>query len=76
MCSVKLLSCSVINVNNIISITNSGKQVAASGATMSLVELCRDGDLEGVKAALQSSADVNAKDEYGHMNMVILVTQG
>ena len=32
---------------------------------MSLFELCRDGNLEGVKAALQSCADVNTKYEYG-----------
>ena len=32
---------------------------------MSLVELCKEGDLEGVKAALKSGADVNSKDENG-----------
>ena len=32
---------------------------------MSLVELCRFGDLEGVKAALQRGIDVNTKGEYG-----------
>ena len=33
---------------------------------MSLVELCQNGDLEGVKAALQNGADVNTKnDKYG-----------
>ena len=32
---------------------------------MSLIELCDKGDLEGVKAALQRGADVNAKVEYG-----------
>ena len=38
----------------------------ASEATMSLLEFCQKGDLEGVRAALQSGADVNTKDEkYG-----------
>ena len=32
---------------------------------MSLVQLCRHGDLEGVKAALQRGIDVNTKGEYG-----------
>ena len=32
---------------------------------MSLVDLCEDGDLEGVKAALQRGADVNTKNEEG-----------
>ena len=42
----------------------------ASDATMSLVELCRYGDLEGVKAALQSNADVNRKDKYGATGLI------
>merc|ERR1712218_50299 len=33
--------------------------------TMSFVGLCRAGDLEGVKAALQRGADVNTKSDYG-----------
>jgi len=32
---------------------------------MSLIQFCKDGDLEGVKAALQSGADVNTKDGCG-----------
>ena len=32
---------------------------------MSLVELCEDGDLEEVKAALKRGDDVNTKDEDG-----------
>ena len=42
----------------------SGREVAASDATMSLIEFCNKGNLEGVKAALQSGADVNTKDDY------------
>ena len=30
---------------------------------MSLVDLCRDGDLEGVRAALENGDNVNMKDE-------------
>jgi len=37
---------------------------------MSLVELCKAGDLEGVKAALQSGADVNSKDEKGMTGLI------
>ena len=37
---------------------------------MSLVKLCRDGDLEGVKQALQSGADVNTKDWYGSTGLM------
>jgi len=36
---------------------------------MSLVELCQEGDLEVVKAALKSGADVNTKDKYGHTGL-------
>jgi len=49
-------------VNNITSITGAGQ--VESDTTMSLVELCMEGDLEGVKAALQSGADVNTKSEH------------
>merc|ERR1711971_1155296 len=42
----------------------------ASGATMSLVELCRYGELEGVKAALQAGADVNTKDKCGATGLI------
>jgi len=43
----------------------SGRQ-SEGEAAMSLVELCQNGDLEGVKAALQNGADVNTKnDKYG-----------
>ena len=37
---------------------------------MSLVKLCGKGDLEGVKAALQSGADVNSKDENGETGLM------
>jgi len=43
----------------------SGREVAGSDATMSLIKSCKDGNLKGVKAALQSGNDVNSKDEYG-----------
>ena len=36
---------------------------------MSLIELCQNGDLEGVKAALKSGADVNTKDECGETGL-------
>ena len=32
---------------------------------MSLIKLCKEGDLEGVKAALQRGADVNTRDNNG-----------
>ena len=41
--------------------------VAESDANMSLVEFCKYGDLEGVKAALQSGADVNTKGVLNSM---------
>ena len=37
---------------------------------MSLVELCKEGDLEGVKAALQSGIDVNTKDRNGWTGLI------
>ena len=37
---------------------------------MSLVELCKEGDLEGVKAALQSGVDVNTKGELGRTGLI------
>ena len=37
---------------------------------MSLIELCFKGDLEGVKAALQSGADVNTRDEAGETGLM------
>ena len=53
----------------------------ASDVTMSLVELCENGDLERVTAALKNDADVNTKDEddrtglmravYKHHNSVV-----
>ena len=51
------------------SLTN-GRKVAGSGATMSLVEFCKKGHLEGVKAALQSGADVNTKGEFGQTGLM------
>ena len=32
---------------------------------MSLIKLCKEGDLEGVRAALERGVDVNSKDEQG-----------
>ena len=46
---------------------------AASVATMSLVKLCEDGDLEEVKAALQRGVDVNTKDEDGETGLMVAV---
>ena len=40
---------------------------------MSLVELCKEGDLEGVKAALQSGADVNTKNEHSQTGLLLAV---
>jgi len=37
---------------------------------MSLIELCKKGDLEGVKAALQSGHDVNTMDEDGYTGLM------
>ena len=35
------------------------------------VWLCRQGDLEGVQAALQSGTDVNCKNEYGDTGLMV-----
>ena len=40
---------------------------------MSLVELCKKGDLEEVKAALQRGVDVNTKDEDGWTGLILAV---
>ena len=37
---------------------------------MSLIELCENGDLEGVKAALQSGADVNTQNKNGFTGLM------
>ena len=37
---------------------------------MSLVELCEEGDLEGVKAALKRGVDVNTLNEYGRTGLM------
>ena len=42
---------------------------------MTLVQFCKDGDLEGVKAALQSGADVNTKDECGWTGLMEAVAR-
>ena len=52
----------------------SGREVAASDATMSLVELCKEGDLKRVKAALQSGANVNTKGERGQTGLIWAVS--
>ena len=41
--------------------------------TMSLIEFCEKGDLEEVKAALQSGANVNAKDKAGWTGLISAV---
>ena len=43
---------------------------------MSLIELCKEGDLEGVKAALQKGADVNSRDEDGNTGLMGAVWNG
>ena len=53
----------------ITSITSSAGQVA-SDTIMSLVELCRNGNLEGVKAALKSGTNVNTKNDYGQTGLI------
>ena len=45
-------------------------------ANMSLVEMCRKGDLEGVKAALKRGADVNAKGKYSWTGLIWAVEEG
>ena len=37
---------------------------------MSLIEFCKKGDLEGVKAALQRGEDVNTKDDAGRTGLM------
>ena len=37
---------------------------------MSLIEFCKEGDLEGAKAALKSGVDVNTKDEIGFTGLM------
>ena len=48
---------------------------AGSDATMSLIELWKEGDLEGVKSALQRGADVNSKNEYGYTGLMWAVNK-
>jgi len=47
-----------------------------SDDTMSLVDLCKKGNLEGVKAALQSGTDVNTTNEYGWTGLMWAVSNG
>jgi len=42
---------------------------------MSLVELCKEGDLEEVKVALQRGVDVNTKDEHGWTGLMWAVRE-
>ena len=37
---------------------------------MSLVKLCQEGDLEGMKACLQRGVNVNTKDEAGWTGLI------
>ena len=53
----------------------SGREVAGSDATMSLIQFCKDGDLERVKAALQRGEDVNTKGEYGSTGLIQAVSR-
>ena len=39
------------------------------------VELCEEGDLEGVQAALQSGVDVNSKDKYDRTGLMMSLEQ-
>ena len=41
---------------------------------MSLFESCKKGNLEGVKAALKSGADVNAMDEDGYTGLMLAIS--
>ena len=41
---------------------------------MSLIECCKKGDLEGVKAALKSGADVNAMDGDGYTGLMLAIS--
>jgi len=41
---------------------------------MSLIDSCKKGDLEGVKAALKSGADVNTLDEDGYTGLMLAVS--
>ena len=41
---------------------------------MSLIESCKRGDLEGVKAALESGADVNSMDEDGYTGLMMAIS--
>merc|ERR1711953_510545 len=52
-----------------------GGEVAGSEAIMSLIQSCKDGDLEGVKAALQRGDDVNTKDEDGWTGLMFAVSR-
>lgn len=40
------------------------------------VKLCCDGDLEGVRAALQSGVDVNSKGEDGYNHTGLMEGEG
>ena len=40
---------------------------------MSLVDLCKEGDLEGVKAALKRGVNVNTKDDGGWTGLMLAV---
>ena len=42
---------------------------------MSLIQFCKDGDLERVKAALKSGTHVNTKDEYGQTGLTWAVSK-
>ena len=47
------------------------ENITISSSSMSFVNLCRDGDLEGVRAALQSGADDNSNE-----NKNLILTDG
>ena len=38
------------------------------------VDMCKEGDLEGVRAALQKGTDVNAKDKHGQTGLMVALS--
>ena len=52
---------------------SSSSSSSSSVDLVDLVELCREGDLEGVRAALQGGVDVNTKDENGWTGLMLAI---
>ena len=55
-------------IDECIDLSSRKEHITISPSSMSFVNLCRDGDLEGVRAALQSGADVNSNE---NKNMIL-----